>query len=148
MVEPISVAVHSLRDVSGVIASTSYVIMSLRVSNIFRAMLVHLGFKIALEKNSRFVKYGERCGHPISPRKVMTCPGNSAFTNASDWLDAWACYAIFHIFGGANMLGCTFEFKYKIFSHLDQIIVTLSPLQTGEEIIKLNLSLQQHFLGL
>jgi hypothetical protein len=38
--------------------------------------LVYLGFLVAREKKSHGVKFGERSGHPMSPRKDTTCPGN------------------------------------------------------------------------
>jgi hypothetical protein len=53
-------------------------------------MLLYLGFEITPEKKSHRVKSGDRGGHPMSPRKETTCPGNIFLKIPSERRDVWA----------------------------------------------------------
>jgi hypothetical protein len=52
-------------------------------------VLVYLDFEVAPEKKSHGVKSGECGGHPMSPRKETTCPGNISL-RIREQQDVWA----------------------------------------------------------
>jgi hypothetical protein len=88
---PLSVVVHYLKNNVRCKGSN---FLSYRLLQNFHSkgtLFVNLFFEVAPEKKKlQWVKSGKRGGHPISPRKEISCPENISFRTERDPRDVWA----------------------------------------------------------
>jgi hypothetical protein len=91
LIEPLAVLFH---DPAGHFGRNGNNFLGYRLRKTVQSlgtMLVYPGIQVASKKNKwQEVKSGERGGHPLSPRKETTCPGNISLRIPSERRDVWA----------------------------------------------------------
>jgi hypothetical protein len=90
LIEPLAVLFHDPAGHFGRNGNNFLGYRLLKTVQSLGTMLVYLGFEVTPEKKSHGVKSGERGGHPMSPRKETTCPGNISLRIPSERRDVWA----------------------------------------------------------